>query len=125
MFGAYGWLQPGDGLLHCAQLLMGGVSQLSALFDLAAGALQLGGIAAQQVVEFALEADACVLRRARLLRLKAHQGRKIVTARVAFGADPQQGQRLDGARLRTQGVQFAGHVRGQFTAPATDQFVAA
>jgi len=123
VLGAYHRLQFGDGLLHGIELEVGGGAELAALFDLVLGALEFGGVAAEQAVEFALEANSSIFGLGGVGGIKAHHRGKIVSARGACAVHAEQGQGVDLPGLKRNAVQFALDVAGQFTAPAAHQFV--
>ncbi len=71
---AHHGFQAGDGLLYGGDFQLGACSQCGALLDLLTGALEFGGVAGQQAVEFALEVDAGVLDVGFSAVFKAHHG---------------------------------------------------
>ncbi len=75
---AHHGFQAGDGLLYVGDLKVGAGGEIGALLDLFTGALEFGGVAGQQAVEFALEVDAGILGFGFFGIFQAHQRGKII-----------------------------------------------
>jgi hypothetical protein len=123
VLGAHHGLQRGDGLLHGVKALAGAGGQGGAPLDLFAGALQLGRVAVEQALQFALEADGDVFLLGAGLASRPIMAAKS-SAPIRRAGYAEQWQAVERLGLGADSCRLALDIVGQFRAAAADQLVA-